>query len=193
MKRSPIRCNLGIDVGTKALRVSLYRAADGAVVSEDALPLRVDRVGSLRQIDLGHVWSTLELGIDRMAAQLRTSVQIEHVAASSTASTVAKVDDATLPLGPGILWADHRALAEADAIKATGHPTLARMLGHVSAEWGLPKFVHLAHGGELDGAGVAKVVEPARLDQLAADRAPGGQRGHRGVGLVRRWWQGSTR
>jgi len=28
-------------------------------------------------------------------------------------------------------------------IRGTGHPVLARMLGQVSPEWGLPKLIHL--------------------------------------------------
>jgi ribulose kinase len=80
---------------------------------------------------------------------------------AATASTVAIVDprDGT-PVGPGILWADHRAIDEAAAIRRVGHPNLERMLGHVSPEWGIAKLAWLAGSGALDrSAGI--VVELA--------------------------------
>jgi sugar (pentulose or hexulose) kinase len=137
-------CLLGLDVGTAAVRGALHDERSGAVVAEASAPLELIGRGGVRELDFDAAWARVELVLDQLEQAVRGSaVQIRRVGIAATASTVGTFDADLRPIGRGILWADHRAAREAEEIRATGHPVLARTLGHVSPEWGLAKLLYL--------------------------------------------------
>jgi sugar (pentulose or hexulose) kinase len=137
-------CLLGLDVGTAAVRGALHDERSGVLVAEASAPLELIGRGGVRELDFERVWQRVELVLDQLAGSLDDGgTVVGRVGVAATASTVGTFDADLRPIGRGILWADHRAAREADEIRATGHPVLARTLGHVSPEWGLSKLLYL--------------------------------------------------
>ena len=137
-------CLLGLDVGTAAVRGALHDERSGVLVAEASAPLELIGRGGVRELDFERVWQRVELVLDQLAGSLDGGgTVVGRVGVAATASTVGSFDADLRPIGRGILWADHRALREADEIRATRHPVLARTLGHVSPEWGLAKLLYL--------------------------------------------------
>jgi sugar (pentulose or hexulose) kinase len=137
-------CLLGLDVGTAAVRGALHDERSGALVAEASAPLELIGRGGVRELDFERAWERVELVLDQLARSVDGGgMVVARVGVAATASTVGTFDDDLRSIGRGILWADHRALREADEIRATGHPVLARTLGHVSPEWGLAKLLYL--------------------------------------------------
>jgi sugar (pentulose or hexulose) kinase len=154
MRSGPRTCHLGIDVGTTSVRAAVFDAADGELVVEAVEPLAPTRSRGRHELDFEETWSALERVLERLEQASASGEVAGHepafapfrvasMAAATTASTIVALDDELRPVGRGWLWADHRASAEAEAIRRTRHPVLARMLGQVSPEWGLPKLIHL--------------------------------------------------
>ena len=121
------------------------------------VPIEVD--GDRREVDFETVGATLDLALDAVGSAIPHGARVERIGIATTASTVAVVEPTGRPLTRGVLWADHRATREADAIRAVGHPNLRRMLDHVSPEWGIAKMLFLDRVGALAGRPDAKVVE----------------------------------
>lgn len=137
-------CALGLDVGTTAVRGALYAEDDGAALAGAEEPLTVHGRGGARELDFEEAWRATEAVLDRLGGVVGgRPLRVGHLGVAATASTVAPFDVDLRPTTRGLLWADHRATAEAAEIRATRHPVLARSLGHVSPEWGLPKLMHL--------------------------------------------------
>jgi sugar (pentulose or hexulose) kinase len=137
-------CLLGLDVGTAAVRGALHDERSGVLVAEASAPLELIGRGGVRELDFERAWQGVELVLDQLARSLDGGgTVVGRVGVAATASTVGTFDADLRPIGRGILWADHRAAREADEIRATGHPVLARTLGHVSPEWGLAKLLYL--------------------------------------------------
>jgi sugar (pentulose or hexulose) kinase len=132
---------LGIDLGTRSVRVGLY-ATTGELVSSSEMAVATvhPRPGWAEQspaqvLDaLGRAVRSVTFGGVRPAA----------VSVASTAVTTVAVDGADRPIGSALLWMDTRAEAEAEEITATGHAILANTGGRVSPEWMLPKLLWLA-------------------------------------------------
>ena len=72
-----------------------------------------------------------------------------------------------------ILWLDHRAIPEAEAITATGPPVLALSGGAVSPEMQLPKLLWLKRHLPATWARLGQRLRPRRLPLLARHRQPG--------------------
>jgi sugar (pentulose or hexulose) kinase len=126
------------------VRGALHDERSGVLVAEASAPLELIGRGGVRELDFERVWQRVELVLDQLAGSLDGGgTVVGRVGVAATASTVGSFDADLRPIGRGILWADHRAAHEADEIRATGHPVLARTLGHVSPEWGLAKLLHL--------------------------------------------------
>jgi sugar (pentulose or hexulose) kinase len=153
MTRGSRICHLGVDIGTTSIRAALFDAREGDLLAEEIEPLPVSVTGVRHELDFELAWTSVLRALGRLNAggswvpgDGESREGREHVTTlgvSATASTVAALDGDLVPLGPGLLWADHRASAEAAAIRDTRHPVLARNLGHVSPEWGLPKLMYI--------------------------------------------------
>lgn len=135
---------LGLDVGTASVRGALHDEGTGVLVAEAIEPLDIHQRTGTRELDFEAVWQRIAAVLDRLEQPVGADHPVvRHVAVAATASTVGAFDAELRLVGRGILWADHRATREAEEIRATGHPVLARTLGHVSPEWGLPKLLHI--------------------------------------------------
>ena len=135
---------LGLDVGTGAVRGALYTEDDGRALAEAVEPLRIHGRHGRRELDVDATWDSVETVITRLEGAVRgRRVRVGHMAVAATASTVAPFDADLRPVSRALIWADHRASAEAAEVRSTRHPVLARSMGHVSPEWGLPKLIHL--------------------------------------------------
>ncbi len=163
-------CVLGLDVGTASVRGALHDEGSGVLVADVVEPLAVHERGGTRELDFEDAWQRIGGVLDRLAQAVgddrpvgedpsvvedpavgRRPPLVRHVAIATTASTIAAFDADLRPIGRGITWADHRATREAEEIRVTRHPVLARTLGHVSPEWGLPKLLHLWRARQGDG------------------------------------------
>jgi sugar (pentulose or hexulose) kinase len=132
------------------VRVAAFRDRDGRVLAKSRAPFEIVADGARREVD----FLELERAVDDALAVVVGTVPTRSTAVSigiaSTASTVAIVDRRDgAPDARAMLWADHRAMREAAAIRAAGHPNLERMLGHVSPEWGIAKLAWLAASGRI--------------------------------------------
>ena len=148
---------LGLDVGTASVRGALHDEGDGALVAEATEPIGVYARRGIRELDFEAAWQCVDAVVGRLEEAVgrgaaRQDRAVRHVAIAATASTVAAFDEDLRPLGRGIMWSDHRAAREAAEIRGTGHAVLARTLGHVSPEWGLPKLLHLWRVWQGDGS-----------------------------------------
>ncbi len=150
-------CFLGLDLGTVSVRAGLYRPATGSLVALATAPYSYqERRPGRWEIDFDHVWRQAEAAMAAVLAR-HPEARIRQLGVAATASTVAWADREMRPLGAGVRWSDQSAADEAVEIERTGHPVLRRMLGHVSPEWGLPKFLRLVRNGV--PAGAASAVE----------------------------------
>src|SRR5919109_1592372 len=109
------------------------------------------------RLDRSRSCGPAECTLRRAHEERRPRREVATIGVASTASTIVALDDHMRPIGNGLQWADHRASAEANAIRATRHPVLSRMLGQVSPEWGLPKLAYLWRTRSTTP--IAKVVE----------------------------------
>lgn len=151
-------------MGTVALRAAVHDAEDGSLLAAATQKLPTHRRGPTRELDPAAAWDALEIALAQIGHQLEAAnhlTRVESIAAACTASTILSTDPTLRPLGRAILWSDHRAAAEAEATRATAHRVLGRTLGHVSPEWGLPKFTHIVRAASPTGrrASPARVVE----------------------------------
>lgn len=147
------------------MRGALHDERSGALVAEASAPLELIGRGGVRELDFESAWARVDLVIDQLARSVGGSgVVVRRVGIAATASTVGTFDADLGPIGRGILWADHRAAREAEEIRATGHPVLARTLGHVSPEWGLAKLLYLWR------------AERSRAERNAAEGRPASSR-----------------
>ncbi len=152
-------CRIGIDAATGEVRVAAFRSVSGRRIASARAPFPLHEAGDRRLVDFEAVGSALDVALREVLDGLPAAVVVERIGIASTASTVATVSASGRPVAPGRLWSDHRAVAEAEAMRRAGHPNLGRMLGHVSPEWGIAKLAAMARAGELDRRGADLVVE----------------------------------
>jgi len=141
--------------------VVAWRARDGRVLAKAASGFPVDVRGDRRTVSFDRIAAAQDRALEQVLAALPAHARMTGMGIAATASTVAVVDRAGRPIADGLLWADHRAGAEAAAMRVAGHPNLVRMLGHVSPEWGIAKLARLAAEGALDVPAADRVVELA--------------------------------
>jgi ribulose kinase len=158
----PRRGCVGVDVGTISARGVVHDLNDGSLLASAIRPLRTVVRGPARELDPAHAWRAFDLVLADLGRQVearRRSTTIDSLAVACTASTILTTTRDLVPSGRAVLWSDHRALAEAETIRATGHPLLRRTLGHVSPEWGLPKFLRIVRPATGKRSGRARVLE----------------------------------
>jgi sugar (pentulose or hexulose) kinase len=143
MTSGPRTCHLGIDIGTESVRSLLFDALDGEPLGEAVEPLVLRRGRGRAELDFNAAWSGVDATLVRLDREAAGRLSITNVGVSTRASTICALDEELRPRGNGLLWTDNRASVDAEAIRATNHPVLARMLGQVSPEWGLAKLAYL--------------------------------------------------
>ena len=145
-------CFIGVDVGSESVRAGVFDQ-DGR-----RLAFRVHRIQQFRpQAD--HVEQSSADIWSQCCAAIREALQMAAVAPGDLAAIGFDATCSLVAVGaagqgvsvaadgaPGhdvIMWMDHRAVAEAAAINATGDPALAYVGGGVSVEMELPKVLWL--------------------------------------------------
>jgi FGGY-family pentulose kinase len=143
---------VGVDVGSASVRAGVFDAS-GARLAFAVEPIRQfhPRTDVVEQSSQD-IW-------ERTCAAVRSAVTDARVPLESVAAIGFDATCSLVAVGPGdapvsvaedgdpqrdiVMWMDHRAVAEAAAINATGDPALAYVGGQVSVEMELPKVLWL--------------------------------------------------
>jgi D-ribulokinase len=142
---------LGIDVGTGSARAGLFTSA-GQLLAIGKHDIRIWRDGDVVEQSSEDVWHACAAATRTALAE--AAIAPEQVKGLSFAGTCSLVvlDRAKRPLGVGpsgddnrniVVWMDHRAVAQAQRINATGDDILAYVGGAISPEMQTPKLLWL--------------------------------------------------
>eukprot|EP00931_Biecheleriopsis_adriatica_P072710 TRINITY_DN47128_c0_g1_i1.p1 TRINITY_DN47128_c0_g1~~TRINITY_DN47128_c0_g1_i1.p1 ORF type:complete len:590 (-),score=117.34 TRINITY_DN47128_c0_g1_i1:15-1784(-) len=154
---------VGVDVGTGSARAGVFDVAGKLLgTASQAIAMRNPRSGQFEQSseDIWHACCTVVK--KALALSSAPAEQVAGIAFDATCSLVVLGAEAR-PLAVGadlpddpelghctsgltydiIVWCDHRAVKEADAINATGHRLLKCVGGKVSPEMEMPKLAWL--------------------------------------------------
>jgi ribulose kinase len=138
---------LSLDLGTEGARVGAFTEGGRSLGSvHNAYGTTFPRPGWAEQNPVEWWTSCVAAARQLLSTEAcRAAGPVVAVASSTTASTVAVVDETGVPLRPAILWMDSRASHQADvtASFASEHGILARSGGSDAAEWLVPKAMWL--------------------------------------------------
>lgn len=143
---------IGVDVGTASARAAIFDLG-GRLVASAAHPIQVfrPRADHVEQSSRD-IWRSVCRAVRECLST--TALDPGRIAGVSFGATCSLVllDDADQPLTASldgdpehnvIVWMDHRATAEAEAINATGHRVLEYVGGRISPEMQPPKLMWL--------------------------------------------------
>jgi FGGY-family pentulose kinase len=143
---------LGIDVGTGSVRAALFDAA-GAMRGMGTSPIQVFRPAEdFAEHSSDDIWRACGIAVRAALAQAEAKPEsVRGIGFDATCSLVvlgeSDVPVTVSPTGKDdqnvIVWMDHRAIAEAEAINAKGHEVLRYVGGTVSPEMQTPKLAWL--------------------------------------------------
>ncbi|MGI4748253.1 MAG: FGGY-family carbohydrate kinase [Janthinobacterium lividum] len=146
----PVDAVIGIDVGTGSARAGLF-SLDGTMLAQASKPIRAWRPRpEFVQQSTADIWASVCASV-REACAAAGPVTVRGIGIDATCSLVV-VDEHGGPVSispddaPGqdvIVWMDHRAGAEADAINAGEHEVLRYVGGRISLEMETPKLLWL--------------------------------------------------
>lgn len=143
---------LAVDVGSTSARAGVFDLS-GRMVSTANFPFDIHRPRSDHaEHDSEEIWSSVCVAVrEAVAGSGQLAAAIRGVAFDATCSLV-MLDDAGAPVTVSttgedrwnvVMWADHRATAEAAEITATGHRVLDFVGNAMSPEMELPKLLWL--------------------------------------------------
>ena len=143
---------LAVDVGSTSARAGAFDLA-GRMLATSSAPFDVHRPrADHAEHDAQQIWSAVGTAVRAaLAASGRPATSLCGVAFDATCSLV-MLDAQGAPVGVSItgedrwnvvMWADHRATAEAQEITATGHKALDFVGNTMSPEMELPKLLWL--------------------------------------------------
>jgi FGGY-family pentulose kinase len=152
------RYAIGVDVGTGSARAGVFALADGARLGMATQPITLWRPApEFVEQSSDEIWNAVGDCVRRAVAESGIAPgEVGGIGFDATCSLVALGDgDAPVSVSPTgddaqnvIVWMDHRATAEADAINAGGYDVLKYAGGRVSPEMEPPKLrwlkTHLA-------------------------------------------------
>ena len=154
---------LSLDLGTEGARAGAFDI-DGRCLGmvQEGYPTHFPRSGWAEQ-DPRDWWSATVRATRGLMGQpevLRHG-EVAGISVSTTASTVAILDEKGSPVRPAILWMDSRASTEAadTARHAATHPVLAYSGGADAVEWLVPKAMWLARHEPESFARAARIAE----------------------------------
>lgn len=101
------RLHLGVDVGTQGARAVLV-TSEGSVVARAAHALDLSDPGPVQQQSPVQWWEALVASVAALGEHRRA---VGSIAISCTSGSVCAVDEAGASVGPGLLYADRRAVA----------------------------------------------------------------------------------
>ncbi len=144
---------LGIDVGTGSARAGVFDKA-GAMLASARRDIAIfHEAGHIVEQSSNDIWRAV-CGAVREAVKLAgvTAQSVKGIGFDATCSLVV-LGEGGRPLGVGpsgdderniIVWMDHRATVQAQAINETGHPVLNYVGDTISPEMETPKLLWLA-------------------------------------------------
>lgn len=143
---------IGIDVGSASARAGIFDA-DGALIASAKHPIAVFHADGHRVEQSGNdIWRAVCHCVRAVMQQSAIAAdQIGGIGYDATCSLVViDKQGAPLPVSAGgdaerniIMWMDHRAIAQADAITATQHAVLRYVGERISPEMEVPKLLWL--------------------------------------------------
>jgi FGGY-family pentulose kinase len=144
---------LGVDVGTASARAGVFDG-HGALCGMGVEPTLIFRPREdFAQQSSEDIWRAVCVAVRRALSEAGAQgEQVRGIGFDATCSLVAlDAQDRPVSVSPDgdarqnvILWLDHRALAEAAEINATGHDVLKYVGGAISPEMEMPKLLWLA-------------------------------------------------
>ncbi len=139
----------GVDFGTQSVRVAIVDSETGPLgAGTAAIPLR------RRRDDPDFATQSHADQMNALAAATRAAVadsgvngrDIQAIALDATASSVVPLDNQLQPIDDYMMWCDHRAHREADAITQCAHARSEEAIrwcgGVYSSEWGFSKMLY---------------------------------------------------
>jgi D-ribulokinase len=149
---NPKTCVIGIDVGTGSARAGVFTKTGQMLASAKHDITLFRAAGSVVEQSSTEIWAAVCTAV--RAAMSLAAVGADQIAGIGFDATCSLVvlgpDGVSLPVGPSedpardvIVWMDHRAIAQAEAINATGHPVLRYVGGVISPEMETPKLLWL--------------------------------------------------
>jgi FGGY-family pentulose kinase len=143
---------LAVDVGSASARAGLFDH-DGHMLSGASAPFETHRPQpDHAEHDAEQIWAAVGAAVrEALAASGRPAAAVDGLAFDATCSLVmldaggrpATVSSTGEPRWNVVMWADHRAVAEAAEITATGHRVLRYVGNTMSPEMELPKLLWL--------------------------------------------------
>ena len=143
---------IGVDVGTGSARAGLFDLAGRMVASARRDITLFHASGSIVEQSSGEIWTAVCDSVKDALSQAAVSpAQVAGIGFDATCSLVVLgAGGQPLPVGPSeqaerdiIVWMDHRAVAQAERINATGHEVLNYVGGKISPEMETPKLLWL--------------------------------------------------
>lgn len=134
----------GVDVATAEVR-AVAVAADGVVHGTARAPLpepTVPRAGWSEQ-DPSSWWPAASGALAELTGRLHPSVSVVAVAVCATSGTVAALDRDLVPVGPGLTYADQRAVQDAEVAQAAGAQRWTQAGLRIRPSFGLAKWAWL--------------------------------------------------
>src|SRR5438552_12689719 len=143
---------IGVDVGTGSARAGVFDLAGRMVASAKRDITLFHASGTIVEQSSNEIWNAVCQAVNDARAQAAVSPNlIAGIGFDATCSLVVLGDGGQpLPVGPSedserdiIVWMDHRAVAQAERINATGHEVLKYVGGRISPEMETPKLLWL--------------------------------------------------
>ncbi len=146
---APDACVAAIDIGTGSARAAIV-GPTGAILAKAAAAISVNRPqGEHREQSSDEIWAAIGTAMREAVAASKVDPRtVRGLSVDATSCTLVFLDHDRAPVGIStagdprwnvILWADHRAIAEAEACTATGHRALRHVGGVMSPEMQIPK------------------------------------------------------
>ena len=101
--------HLGVDIGTQGARAVLA-TSDGEIVARGEHPLDVPDAGPLQEQQPSRWWQAMVMAIQALGP---ARARVVSIAVSCTSGSVCVVDEQGEAVGPGLLYADRRAITSA--------------------------------------------------------------------------------
>ena len=142
-------CVAAIDIGTGSARAAIVTAT-GTILARAAVETETNRPqGEHREQSSDQIWAAICAAMRQALAESGVDPKsVRGLSVDATSCTLVFLDKYYAPVCISttgdpkwnvILWADHRAIAEAEACTATGHKALRHVGGVMSPEMQLPK------------------------------------------------------
>ncbi len=145
---------IGVDVGTASARAGVFDAC-GAALATASHPIALHlSAGDRAEQSSADIWRAVCFSVrDVVRGANIDAADVVGIGFDATCSMVVLgAGGAPLPIGDSgdaerniIVWMDHRAVEQAEAINRTAHPVLQYVGGRISPEMQTPKLLWLSH------------------------------------------------